>query len=230
VATGDNMVLDNITLPAGAYTTMEVNFNFLISELTPKRKFTYHVVLKDSSTDSIIGGETYVIHKQPRPSFDAMAGNNETIDKNQSVTLYADPINENAVYNWYDPDGNLIFTGLDPTVSPMITTTYKLEVITETDGFKDYDIVTVNVNPYQIESMIPNPASSEVTISYDVTGATSAYIMLVNQTTSNSDNYILDINETSVTIDVSTYPAGLYSVVLVVNGEIQSSKNLSVNH
>ncbi len=230
VASGDNMVLDNITLPAGAYTTMEVNFNFLISELTPKRKFTYHVVLKDSSTDSIIGGETYVIHKQPRPSFDAMAGNNETIDKNQSVTLYADPINENAVYNWYDPDGNLIYTGLDPTVSPMITTTYKLEVITETDGFKDYDEVTVNVNPYQIQSMIPNPANSQLTITYDVAGVNSAYVMLVNQTTSNSDNYILDSEETSVTIDVSNYPIGLYSVVLVVNGEIQSSKNLSINH
>lgn len=77
--------------------------------------------------------------------------------------------------------------------------------------------------------MIPNPASSEVTISYDVTGATSAYIMLVNQTTSNSDNYILDIEETSVTINTSGYPTGLYSVILVVNGDIQSSKNLVIN-
>jgi hypothetical protein len=76
--------------------------------------------------------------------------------------------------------------------------------------------------------MIPNPASSEVTISYDVTGATSAYIMLVNQTTSNSDNYILDIEETSVTINTSGYPTGLYSVILVVNGDIQSSKNLVI--
>jgi hypothetical protein len=76
--------------------------------------------------------------------------------------------------------------------------------------------------------MIPNPASSEVTISYDVTGATSAYIMLVNQTTSNSDNYILDIEETSVTINTSGYPTGLYSVILVVNGDIQSSKNLLI--
>src|SRR5690606_4402093 len=123
-----------------------------------------------------------------------------------------------------------IYTGLDPTVSPMITTTYKLEVITETDGFKDYDEVTVNVNPYQIQSMIPNPANSQLTITYDVAGVNSAYVMLVNQTTSNSDNYILDSEETSVTIDVSNYPIGLYSVVLVVNGEIQSSKNLSINH
>ena len=228
IATDDNMVIDNLTLPAGAYTTMDVNFNFLINELTPKRKFTYHVVLKEASTGTVIGGETYIIYKQPRPTFDALAGDNETIDKNQSVTLYADPINENAVYNWYDPDGNLIYTGLDPTVSPMITTTYKLEVITETDGFKDYDVVTVNVNPYQIQSMVPNPASSEVTINYDVEGATSAYIMMVNQTTGNSDNYILDIEEASVTINTSAYPTGLYSVILVVNGDIQSSKNLLI--
>lgn len=228
VATGDNMVIDNLTLPAGAYTTINVSFNFLINELTPKRKFTYHVVLKEASTGMVIGGETYIINKQPRPSFDAMAGNNETIDKNQSVTLYAGPINENAVYNWYDPDGNLIYTGIDPTVSPMITTTYKLEVITETDGFKDYDEVTVNVNPYQIQSMMPNPASSEVTISYDVTGVSSAYIMVVHQQTGNSNNHILDIENTSITIDTSGYAYGLYSVVLVCNGEVQSSKNLVI--
>jgi hypothetical protein len=59
-------------------------------------------------------------------------------------------------------------------------------------------------------------------------GATSAYIMLVNQTTSNSDNYILDIEETSVTINTSGYPTGLYSVILVADGDIQSSKNLVI--
>src|SRR5690606_35154884 len=58
IATGDNMVLDNITLPAGAYTTMDVNFNFLINELTSKRKFTYHVLLREVASGKVIGGET----------------------------------------------------------------------------------------------------------------------------------------------------------------------------
>ena len=49
-----------------------------------------------------------------------------------------------------------------------------------------------------------------------------------NQTTSNSDNYILAIEETSVTINTSGYPTGLYSVILVADGDIQSSKNLVI--
>jgi hypothetical protein len=77
--------------------------------------------------------------------------------------------------------------------------------------------------------MIPNPASSEVTIFYDVTGVSSAYIMVVHQQTGNSNNHILDIEETSVTINTSAYPTGLYSVILVANGDIQSSKNLVIN-
>lgn len=72
----------------------------------------------------------------------------------------------------------------------------------------------------------PNPVNSQLTVTYDAQGATSAYLMLVNQTTSNSDNYILDTEESSMGIDVSGLPTGLYSVILVCNGEIQSVKNL----
>lgn len=52
--------------------------------------------------------------------------------------------------------------------------------------------------------------------------------MLVNQTRSNSDNYILDIEETSVTINTFGYPTGLNSVILVVDNDIQNSKNLLI--
>ena len=59
-------------------------------------------------------------------------------------------------------------------------------------------------------------------------GATSAYIMLVNQTRSNSDNYILDNEETSVTINTFGYTTGLNSVILVVDNDIQNSKSLLI--
>ena len=58
-------------------------------------------------------------------------------------------------------------------------------------------------------------------------GAASAYLMLVNQTTSNSDNYILDLEESAVTIDLSSYQSGLYTVILVCDGEIYATKTLA---
>ena len=221
------MVLSNIVLQPDEYATMYVTFNFLTKELTSKDHFVYHAVQEDYSTGQVYGGATFEINKQPRSIFSAFAGDDEYIGMNDEITLYAESINEDAVYNWYDPEGNLIYTGTDLTVSPAITQTYKLEIIADTDGYKDYAEITVNITPYHIESLVPNPASNQVTVNYDVEGAVSAYLMLVNQTTSNSDNYILDLEESSVTIDLSAYPLGLYSVVLVCDGDIYSSKNLA---
>ncbi len=75
--------------------------------------------------------------------------------------------------------------------------------------------------------MSPNPTSADVTIEYRADGAASAYIMVLNQITGVSDNYILDPTLNEITIDMSNHPLGLYSVFLVCNGEIQDSKNLA---
>ena len=227
VATGDNMELNNIVLDAYEYANMYVTFNFLTAELTSKSKFVYHITQEDEATEEVYGGDTFVINKLPRSIFSAYGGEDEFVKMNDEVTLYATPINEDAVYNWYDPEGNLIYTGTDLTVSSSVTQTYKLEVIAETDGYKDYDEVTVNITPYQIESLVPNPVNSQLTVTYDAQGAGSAYLMLVNQTTGNSDNYILDTEESLISIDVSGFSTGLYSVILVCDGDIHSVKNLA---
>lgn len=128
--------------------------------------------------------------------------------------------------NWYAPDGTLIYMGTALTISPEITQQYKLEIISDLDGFKDYDQVTVTVNPYRILSMAPNPVSSLLTIEYKAEGANSAYVMVLNQSTGASDNYILQTTENEIVLDLSNLNTGLNSVVLVCNGEIQDTKNL----
>ncbi len=50
----------------------------------------------------------------------------------------------------YDQSGNLIYSGKDFTVSPEITEKYKLEVIAELDGVKDYDEVEVKVKEFGV--------------------------------------------------------------------------------
>lgn len=44
--------------------------------------------------------------------------------------------------------------------------------------------------------------------------------------TGSSDNYILDVQQSNVNIDVSSYTTGLYNIILVCDGEIQNSKTL----
>ncbi len=227
IVAGNNMLLSNILLDGNELGTIFVKFNFLTAQLTSKKEFTYHVIQRDAVTNEIIGGETYQVQKRPRPVFNANAGNDETINRSESVTISASQINEAAVYNWYDPEGNLIYTGTNLTVSPNVSKTYKLEIITDTDGYKDYDEVAVTVNPYKLESLAPNPATNQVTVNYIADEANSAYLMVVSTVTGISNNYILDVNQTSVNLNISNYTSGTYSVALVCDGEIVDSKNLA---
>lgn len=226
IATDNDFTLDNIQFLANEFGTAYVTFNFLTKKLTNKTFYNYHVIQKDYATNELVGGVTYEIRKQPRPAFTANAGNDEEIDRSESVTLQASEINEDAVYNWYDLDGNLIYTGTTITVSPQFTQQYKLEVISDLDGLKDYDELQVIVNPYKIQSLVPNPATLIVTVNYLAEDAGSAYLMVVHQNTGNTNNYIIDTEVSSHSIDLSNFATGLYSIILVCDGEIQGSKNL----
>lgn len=131
------------------------------------------------------------------------------------------------VYNWYNAEGNLIYSGSSLNISPEFTQTYKLEVIADLDGYKDYDEVNISVNPFALTKLVPNPASSDLRVDYTLDDATtSAYIMVVHQVTGSSNNYILDIEEEYIDLDISLLPTGIYTVLLIADGEIKASKGL----
>ena len=224
----DNVILDNIMFEPNERGLLTLDFNFLTKELTDKTKFTYHVIQKDAITGEIIGGETFLIKKKSRPIFIADAGNDKEINENETITISAEQINEAAIYNWYDTDGNLIYQGKDLTVAADITKKYKLEIIAETDGFKDYDEIEVKLKPSIIESLSPNPTSNEIQIKYKLNGVNSAYLMIIGQCGTNgaSNNYVLDTNSSQTAINVINYTNGFYTVALVCNGQIVDAKTL----
>lgn len=227
VITGDNASLGNLVFRENEFATLYLKFNFLTQEVTQKEIFTYHVIQKETSTNEVIGGETYEIRKNPRVLFIADAGTDKQVDKNEPVTLSAEILNEPAVYNWYDNEGNLIYEGADFTTSVEIAKTYKLEIIALADGYKDYAEVEVTLKPNSITTLYPNPSSNQVTVAYKINEGEAAYLSVTGFYGSNiSNNYILDIEENEVTLDVSSYPQGLYSIALIVNGEVQDTITL----
>lgn len=228
IVKGNNVLLDNIVFNPNETGILNLKFNFLTQELTEKSKFTYHIIQKDALTGVVIGGETFVIKKQVREPFIADAGGDKIVDKNQTITISAEQINEAAIYNWYDIDGNLVFTGKDITISADVAKKYKLEVIATADGFKDYTEINVNLKPNTLEIISPNPASNSVNISYKLNDVNSAYLMVLGSygTDGASNNYILDVNSTDTNIDVTNYQNGLYTVALVCNGQIIDAKTL----
>jgi len=167
--------------------------------------------------------------KAERAAFNADAGQDQTIENGNSVTLSAEDVGENVVYNWYDSDGNLVYVGKDMTVSPEVTEQYQLEVIADADGFKDYDEVEIKVEHNHIDNISPNPASSVISVDYTVEENSSSYLSIIgitNSTTTN--NYILDSNQSSISISTSSFPTGVYTVILVVDGQILDAKGLSI--
>ncbi len=228
IVKANNVILDNISLNPNEMGTLYVSFNFLTKEITDKEKYRYHVIQKDSETGEIMGGETFEIKKNERPLFVADAGNNIQAEKNQIVTLNATDISETAIYNWYDENGNLIFTGKDFSVSQETTKKYKLEVVA-LDGFKDYSEVEVQITPYKFITMSPNPANSDITLQYDIENSSSAYFVIVGLNNNINNNYILNTSSTQKTINITNYPTGQYSVVLIVDGQVIASKNLIKN-
>jgi subtilisin family serine protease len=225
---GDNVVLDNIIFNANEMGLLTLDFNFLTEELTDKDEFTYHIIQKDLNTGEVIGGETFVIRKNYRDIFVADAGDDKEIDKNETITLSAEQINEAALYNWYDTEGNLIYQGKDLTVSTDVTKKYKLEIVAEADGYKDYDEIEIKLKPSIIETISPNPASNQVQVNYKLNAVNSAYLMVIGQYATNgtSNNYVLDLSSNQSIINLSNYSNGYYTFALVCDGEIVDAKNV----
>jgi len=227
IVKGNHVLLDNILFNPNESGTLTLKFNFLTKELTDKNKFVYHVIQKDAETGAIVGGETYIIRKKARPIFEAIADDQEK-DRNETITISAQQISEPALYNWYDTDGNLVFTGKDLTIATQVAQKYKLEVIATADGFKDYTEVEVTLKPSALITIAPNPATDAATIGYKINEVGSAYLMVLGGygTTATSNNYILNPDLSEININLADYSNGFYTVALVVNGKIVDAKTL----
>ena len=227
VVIGNNVILDNIAFNANEIGSLTLDFNFLIKELTDKQAFKYHIVQRDALTGAIIGGETYEIKKNVRNIFEATAPDNE-VDLNQPITISAEDINEPAIYNWYDNEGNLIYEGKNLHIATAVAEKYKLEVIATTDSYKDFKEVEVRLKPSKLENISPNPATNNVLVSYKLNGVSSAYLMVIGYYGSNgiSNNYILEVDSTQTNLNISNYLSGCYTIALIVNGEIIDAKTL----
>jgi serine protease len=228
IVENNRVLIDNIQLNAHEEGFVNLSFSFLTAELTDKSQYKYHIIQRDKATNEIIGGVTYQINKDPRPIFVADAGDDKEIDINETITISAEQISEPAIYNWYDSEGNLVFTGKDLTIATNVAEKYKLEVIATADGFKDYSEVEVKLKPSVLSAIAPNPATDNVTIGYKINEGGSAYLMILGGygTNSASNNYIINPELGEININLANYSSGFYTVALIVNGQIIDAKTL----
>lgn len=225
----NQVILDDIQFNSNEYGTLYLSFNFLTKELTNKTKFTYHVIQRDMESGEIIGGETFVIKKPERAIFYADAGDDQEINTNESITLSAEELNEAASYNWYNTNGDLVYTGKNFTISPEVNKKYKLEITALADGFKDYDEIDINIKSPEITTVVPNPASgSTVVVNYQSQNSDSLYLVLTPLDASFNDIFTLDLNQTTKEINILNYTTGLYFISLIANGQVVDQNTLII--
>ncbi len=227
--TGDPAFLRNLTYEPFVWSTLFVGFNFITGNANSnKTEFQYLATEKRTSDQMVIGGELFIIKKPVRNLFDADAGEDKEISKDESTTIQAQAIGEAAEYNWYDLQDSLIYSGTDLNITLDTTSKFKLEVLALTDGFKDYDEVTVNVKEYEITNITPNPANDEVTVEYEIEGVTFAYLLITKPYSTETETYILDIQQNQIILNVSNLPSGVYGCILVCNDQFVDQKLLLI--
>lgn len=219
--------LNEIEFEANQRIEIYVGFSFLTEEATSKNEFRYHISQKKSTSHPTLGehwtgGVHFTVRKEERDPFVADAGGDKTIQEGEIITVTASNIQEDAIYQWFDSEGNLIHSGNSMTLSPSISKRYRLEVIALSDGFKDIDELDITVDKYYIKSISPNPTSEDLTVELNLSDASSAYLMVVGSTQNGVvNNYILSPGQSEFQTDISSFQPGIYSVILVCNGEYE---------
>ncbi len=179
--------------------------------------------------DSIkkLGAETFNISKCNRAYFNANAGADKSIKSGMNAILNAVPVNENAIYKWYDATNHYLGQGQNITVTPTNNSKYKLEVIATLDGFMDTDEVEVFIIDGSIISLSPNPCTSSIVVEYALSNTVQvANAVVTNLIANSSTTYSLDINSTSQTLDISNLPIGIYTLTLICNGLVTDAYSI----
>lgn len=148
---------------------------------------------------------------------------------NETVTLTATNIGDEATYTWYNRSGNVIGTGTSITTVPTATDTYTLEVEREDNGYKSYCEVEVVALAGKIVSLSPNPAHSTLTVKYKLPdNAVTASIQITNIQNNISKTYAISTTATEKTISLEGLSVGSYIVKLIADGKTLHSQNLLI--
>ena len=227
----DNAMLGNICIPKKYDGLVKIQINFLTEEYSEKDKFEYVIEQYVPGSEEMQNRLTVLVDKNQRDNlFSAKCGEDLVVKENTIITLSAEDIGENAVYNWYNTSGDFVDRGRNISVTASSTEKYTLEVIAKADGYKDYDSMYVVTTLGKIESITPNPASGQTILTYDLSSNVSnARIIIVNSSGLQLYNSPIDVSTIDHTLNLQNLVAGQYNVCLVSGtGEVLDTKTLIV--
>ena len=228
--TSDKAKFENIVIPADYESYMLVQINFLTQEYSEKDRYEY-IIEQYNAKGEYQNGLMMIVDKTLRSKlFFAEGGEDVIVKENTTITLSAEDIGEDAVYNWYNASGTLVSSGQNISVTSSTTEKYTLEVIAKADGYKDYDSVYVIRTLGNIVGISPNPISGHTVVTYNLASSVSdASIIVTNSSGLVVYSSAINVAVTTHTLNLQNLVAGQYSVRLVsATGEVLDSKTLIV--
>jgi hypothetical protein len=217
VITKNNVTLKDIHFKPETRIAILVEFHFPPEDVSTSGTFHYRIAQRYSSSEIPTGAEHFVINKYINDErFFANAGEDIYADRGETVVLIAEQVREEAIYEWYDQNGILVFRGMEFKTDVTEEKKYLLKVTAVSDGLTAWDEVEIKLKPGRIETIFPNPTDGRLTVIYKINKAENAYIQVTNSYFfSFTNHYKLDVKNNSITIDMPEYPSGIYILTLV---------------
>ena len=222
-----NSRLENINIQPEQVSDIAIQCNQLATiDVQKPDTVLFHVVQRDTETGKIMGGEAFMVIIEPRAAINPIA---EYDVNDGNYELRAENVGENATYEWYDADNNLVGKGQNITLPAEKAGEYKLRVVADKDGAVSYANVTIDSSMKLLEiSPLPFSNNLNVKISAPATGKTK--IRLTSAATSSLiKEYTLNKSETELNIDTSQYQKGIYIVNLIENNVVVDTKRVMNN-
>lgn len=216
----NNDVLQDLKLNPSEFERIAIKVKLKDGVVKQGRKYKFDLIQRDEA-GNVVGGETF----QFKEGLSAIVNPPITIDPiiigDGTIKLNADVPEDNVSANWTDKSDNRIGRGSNIIVKP----TKQNDTFTVTafngDGEMSEGMITLEPT-FGIKSSSPALVEDMLDIElFSATGSESSEIIIsaINRTEVQPMHKALTGDETSVSVDVSTLPTGLYVVALTVDGK-----------
>jgi len=222
--TSEESRLEGIRLASNEYDKISLKFKFSNAEATEKT-YSVDLIQRDSNGD-IVGGETFVVEAPVLTE----AAPNVTVTSNEAglYTLSADSAGNQYIL-WADNNGHIVGEGASISVNPAVQGREYSAAMVSADGYLSTQAILLDTS-YGIKSVSCDATgSNNMEITLYGHAAADAYIRISSTTDGVSAvSKAVPAGESSVSVDVSVLPAGLYVVAYMVDGAVADTRKISI--
>ena len=182
----------------------------------------FHIAQTDAD-GNYVGGEAFEVRLSPRPAMSPTANYKVS---NGNYILEADNVQEDASYEWYDENNNIVGHGKNISLPIEKFGQYKLRAIATKDGAVSYANVNI-ASAMHIKSATHtnNKKEIDIEISMPATEKTKIKVTSISNPTFNK-TYGINKNETSTSVNINGCPSGVCLITLEENGIAIDSKRI----